>query len=288
MVAKQSESGQLTAICWRIMSLIVVAIVASGCSTNADKSVVEFDGNLAQQPISGATPAHPIPLHHEEVTELSLDVTNTSDRPVTIAHVRLEGELLDLIFLTYDTGLHETLQPGEQRVLTFPIDFFDLKGQVHGLLRAQIGLYDPDRTPLATRSLVVDGRGGPWATMSTFNLVLLAFALASFGWNLYRLAQRRLPRNRFARGLRFLHSGTAAGLTLSAACSTLRIWPLSSTQWIMGTVVASLAGFAVGYLSPDSDPDGSHLVIDLSDQVSEDRRASQGPAAPAQAGLRLP
>jgi hypothetical protein len=239
-------------------------MVLAGCSSGTGDSV-ELEAELGGRPASSSSALEPIPLHHEEVMVLSVEAVNVSSEPVTIAHVRLEGQLLDLIFLTYDTGIHETLQPGERRRIAFALDFFDLEGQAHGLLRSQVTLFDPDRQPLGHQDLVVDGRGSPLATMAVFNAVLAVLTVASVGWNLFRLSQRRLPVNRFARGLRFVHSGVGVGLTVAAACSTLRIWPLASEVWIPLVGVAAMVGFAAGYLSPGSETDLDDLLLDLID-----------------------
>lgn len=238
---------------WLKLSLVVVAVSATGCASRHEAGPLEITGQLANRDLASGTTESPIELRPEQVTELELHLTNTTAYPVTVGHARVEGELLDLIFLTYDTGVHVRVDPGQEKIVRFPIDFFDLRGQAHGLLRGKVSLYGDDREPLGAVPVVLDGRGGPWATMVTFNLVLLAVAMASFGWNLYRLGQRRLPSHRFARGLRFLHSGAAAGLTVSAACSTLRIWPLGTTGWVSITVLMALFAFALGYLGPGSD-----------------------------------
>jgi hypothetical protein len=267
MVIKHLNTRHFKAAPFIKLVLVVALLANSGCARASDADVLSLTGSLAGRDLASASPEQPIPLRHGELTELRLDVTNTSSEPVAVAHVRIEGELLDLIFLTYDTGIHEVIAPGESRVISFPIDFFDLRGQAHGFLRGRLRLYDDDRRALASNELVIDGRGSPWATMATFNLVLAAVAGASFAWNLYRLAQRRLPANRFARGLRFLHSGVATGLALSAASSTLRIWPLSTFGWIAITTVMALFAFMLGYLSPGHDLDDD--VIDLDRPASE-------------------
>lgn len=238
---------------WLKLLLVVAALSASGCASRHEAGPLEVTGELANRKLTSGTTESPIELRPDQVTRLSLELTNTSADPVTVGHVRLEGELLDLIFLTYDTGVHAEIGPGQTRTVGFYIDFFDLEGQAHGLLRGKVSLYGDDREPLGAIPVVLDGRGGPWATMVTFNLVLLAVAAASFGWNLYRLGQRKLPSHRFARGLRFLHSGAAAGLTVSAASSTLRIWPLGTIGWASITVLMALFAFALGYLGPGSD-----------------------------------
>ncbi len=231
-----------------------------GCAGTSDQGQVEFSATLAGRDVDGSSPFDPIELNHEEVTELTLDITNVSDGPVTVAHVRLEGQLLDLIFLSYDTGVRETLAPGERRTIAFALDFFDLEGQAHGLLRSELRLFGPDREPLGRTSLVVDGRGSPTATMAVFTMVLVVVAVASLAWNLLRLAQRRLPVNRFVRGLRFVHSGVAVGLALSASASVLRIWPLATVGWLALTVVAGAVAFFLGYGAPGTEDE---LVIDL-------------------------
>jgi hypothetical protein len=255
MVEKHLNKFNKKAAFWIKLSLVVAAFGLGGCASQRDTGALAVAGRLDGRELASATADEPIQLRHGQLATVSLDVTNLSSEPVTVAHVRLEGELLDLIFLTYDTGIHQVIAPGEHQVIQFMIDFFDLRGQAHGYLLGHLRLYDDNRNALASTNLVLDGRGGPWATMASFNLVLVAVAAASFAWNLYRLAQRRLPSNRFARGLRFLHSGLATGLALAAASSTLRIWPLASFGWMAITVVVGLFGFSLGYLSPGGDLD---------------------------------
>lgn len=272
---------------WLKLLLVVAAISVAGCASRHEAGPLDIAGDLADRKLTSGTTESPIELRPEQVTKLVLELTNTGAEPVTVGHVRLEGELLDLIFLTYDTGVHTTIAPGQSETVGFTVDFFDLQGQAHGLLRGKVSLYGENREPLGAIPVVLDGRGGPWATMVTFNLVLAAVAAASFGWNLYRLGQRRLPSHRFARGLRFLHSGAAAGLTVSAASSTLRIWPLGTTGWVSITVLMAMFAFAMGYLGPGSDELGAAVhagpesrdgqVIDL---VAEPAPTPAPPVAP--------
>lgn len=239
-----------------------------------------FDALLAGEPVDESSPTRPIRLEHQEIVEVTLLMSNVSNQPVTVSHARLEGELLGLIFLTYDTGINVLLQPGDERVVRFPIDFFDLEGQAHGLLRGQLTLYDADRTTLAATPVVVDGRGRVTATMTMFNLLLALVAAVSLGWNLHRMSLGRLPANRVLRGLRFVHSGVAVGLTLAAASSTLRIWPLSTAGWIVVLVVTGVAGFVAGVVSPGPDDDDRLPIINL--------RPAMTPVATTDLQLRPP
>lgn len=269
MVVNHSRENLSRFVFKTMMLIIVAAFGLMGCARGAEGDVIAFEALLAEQPVADSSPGNPIKLHHEEVVDLTMLMTNTSDRPVTVAHVRLEGGLLGLIFLTYDTGINETLQPGEARVIRFPLDFFDLEGQAHGLLRGHLRVFDEEREPLGSEQLFIDGRGSVLSTMSVFNLVLAGFAAASFAWNLLRLSRRQLPATRVLRGLRFLYTGGAIGLTISAAFSVLRIWPLPTPAWVMITLVAAIGGFVAGYLSPGADDVGQFPVINLTDSAGE-------------------
>ena len=251
------------------ISVALIVALAAGCATGDGGDTVGFEATLAGESVLESGPSKPIALHHEEVTVLSLTMTNNSDQPVNVAHVRIEGEMLDMIFLTYDTGIDLTLQPGEERAVAFPIDFFDLKGQSHGLMRARLRLFDDERTALGSQDLVVDARGSPFATMAVLNLVLAAVGLITFGWNLRHLARRTLPTSRISRGGRFASPGVVLGLAIAAACSTLRIWPRGTAEWIVVTVAGGTAGFLVGYLTP-----GSHGLADgIIDLTADDEPA---------------
>ncbi len=259
--------------------MLALTISIAGCSTRSNQELIAFDALLAGQPVQDSSPSEPIELRHEEITELTLLMLNTSDQPVTVSHVRLEGELLGLIFLTYDTGIDVTIEPGQERVVRFPIDFFDLEGQAHGLMRGQLTLYDADRTTLGAQPLVVDGRGNLTSTMMVFNLVLALFAVVSLGWNLHRVSLGRVPENRALRGLRFVHTGVAVGLTLAAASSTLRIWPLSTPWWLAVTAIGGVIGFVLGFLSPGPENAGQFPVINLTDERAP-MPVPTGPATP--------
>lgn len=249
--------------------LVVAAIGLVGCGGSTTSDEIVFEALLAGQSVSEATPRAAIELRPDEVVDLTLLMTNTSDRPVTVAHVRLEGELLGFIFLTYDTGIRERLQPGEERVVRFPVDFFDLDSQAHGLLRSRIVLFDDERQALGATALTVDARGGLGSTMVVFNLVLALFAIVSLAWNLYRSSLRRLPQSRAVRGLQFVHSGVALGLTFAVACSTLRLWPLAPPAWLGITALLGAAAFAVGLFSPGPDDGMRFPVINLTEDGEE-------------------
>lgn len=247
------------------IGIFAILVFGASCSSDGSEDLVSFDAMLDGQAIDGSNADKPVAISSEGTTDLSLDIRNDGAAAVVVEHVRLKGELLDFVFLTYDTGVNERIAAGGRRVLTFPVDFFDLEGQANGLLRSQIELFDEDGSMIASEPLVLDARGNRTSTMSLFNILLAFSALALLVWNLVRMAQRALPTNRFVRGLRFLYSGLTGGLAISAAFSTLRVSPLGTFSWVAITLISCGVGFALGYVAPG----GAVLDDELDDLEDE-------------------
>lgn len=254
----------------RLALLLLCVIVSAACANIDSTDDIEFEASLAGVDLVDSSSSDPVKLSNADVVDLVIDACNVSSSEQTVEHVRLIGSMLNMTFLSYDTGVTVPIAAGACQQFQFPFDFFDLDGQGHGLLRSELVLYDGDRTALATRDLTVDLRGKAFSTMGLFNMLLAAVAIISLAWNLIRLSQRRLPANRFARALRFMSTGLAFGIAISAAFSVLRIWPLPTVTWVLITVVAALIGFALGYLTPGSDDAAIELLDekDMADAVA--------------------
>lgn len=248
----------------RCLAAVIGLFLLAGCAQGSGGEAVDFTASLNGTDISTSTPGDPIPLLDDESAELQLSMTNVSDEPVTVNYVRFEGEVLDMIFLTYDTAVRVDLEPGESTNLPpILLDFFDLGGQASGFLRGHVQLFDEERETLGSEAMFLDARGGgSLATLTLFNLLLLGATLLGLGWNLLRLSQRRLPANRFVRGLRVMAVGAGAGLTLAVAFSTLRLWPLPTLTWILFTVIGGLIGYGVGMLLSGADD----ALVDILDE----------------------
>lgn len=245
-----------------LSGIVLIALLLGGCAQGGGGDAVEFTAAVNGVDVSTSEPSDPIELSGAEPAELDLTVENVAGEPVTVRYIRFEGQVLDMIFLTYDTAVRIDLEPGERRdVPTVVLDFFDLGGQASGYLRGHVQLYDEERGLLGTEQMFLDAKGDALSTLGLFNLLLLFATAAGLGWNLYRLAQRRLPPNRFVRAVRFLAVGVGAGLTLSVAFSTLRIWPLGTVAWVLFAVIGGIAGYAAGFLLPGADE-----LVDILDE----------------------
>jgi|GEM_PF-1151833 len=257
MQSKGALTRALAGLC------IALALLATGCAQGAGGEAVEFDAFLNGSDVAASEPGDPIALSGDEPAQLELTMRNVSDDTVEVRYVRFEGEVLDMIFLTYDTAVSIELEPGETRTLPpVLLDFYDLGGQASGYLRGHVSLYDGDRDTLGSQQAFLEANGEGFSTLSLFNVLLLAATVVGAGWNLVRLAQRKLPSNRLIRALRFLAVGAGAGLTLAVAFSTLRIWPLDTVMWVLFAAIGAAIGYFIGFVLPGADDD----IIDILDE----------------------
>jgi len=260
------------------VGLVLLVLLVSGCASGSGGDQVEFEAILNGTEVSKSAPRSPVSLVGADIAQLELKMTNVSDEPVTVRYIRFEGEVIDMIFLTYDTAVRVEIAPGETE--TIPpvlLDFYDLGGQASGYLRGHVQLYDEDREIIGSEQMFLNASGDGFSTLSLFNVLLLIATAAGAAWNLLRLAQRRLPANRFVRAMRFLAVGAGAGLTLAVAFSTLRIYPLGTLGWLLFTIIGSIIGYLVGFVLPGGDDElidvlDEHEVIDavLDGQVDAD------------------
>lgn len=267
---------------WLVGAVLAMGFFLAACGSN-DDLVLELDGSIDDTPLSEATPGSPVKLEPFQESDLSISITNTSDSEVTVDHLRLEGEVLDLTFVAYDSGVALSVPGGSTREITIPLDFFDLDRQAHGFLRAKLKAYDDERNVLGSEGFAIDVRGRPFSVMGSFALLLVAFSTLSLGTALTALARRTLPPNRFYRALRFMIAGLGIGLLLSVAFSLLRIFPLPTSTWLPLVLIPTAIGFAFGYATPgpDDDPtqdlsdDEIDELIDITDQATASAEAGQ-------------
>ena len=237
-----------------LLGLLTLAFLLGGRASAQEPTQstdpLELDAVLDGRDVATADSENPIPLDPREEIPLELTMRNNGDEAVTVRFVRLEGKALGLTFLTYDLGVRTRLDPGEETTLDTTLDFFDLERQATGYLGTSVRVYDPDRHLLGSEEFVVDVKGNSTSTLGLFAIAVLGVAIFSTFVLVMNTVRRRLPPNRFVRGVQFAIAGAAIGVTLSLGLSVLRIAFADVEAWVPLVFIPTVIGFVVGYVAP--------------------------------------
>jgi hypothetical protein len=236
----------------RALALLVATGLALVVPTSPASAggTIEIEASIGGRDVTTADSTDPIRVEPTEPVPLLLTLRNNGDRTEEVRYVRLEGTALGLTFLTYDLGVRATIPPGGRTTVDTDLDFFDLEKQATGYLGTSLRVYDPERRLLATTTFVVDVRGNATSTLGLFALAVLAVAAFSCTVLVLNTLRRRLPPNRFVRGLQFAVAGAAIGVTLAMGVSVLRIAFADVDAWVPLVSFPTLIAFALGYLAP--------------------------------------
>lgn len=235
----------------RLLAFVVlVGAVCLLAGPAAAAESLDVEATIGGRAAADADSTDPIPIDPSDEIPLQLTITNVGNRTEQIRYVRLEGRALGVTFLTYDVGVRATLRPGESTTVNTALDFFDLGDQATGYLGTSMRVYDSDRRLLGEQTFVVDVRGKATSTMGLFAVVVLAIAVFSVSVLVMNTVRRRLPVNRFVRGLQFAVAGGAIGVTLSLGVSILRIGFADVEAWVPLVFLPTVIAFALGYLAP--------------------------------------
>jgi len=235
----------------RLLLLGLLVSVLLGVPARARAATtVDIEAELAGHDIASADSSSPIPIQPREEIPLTLTIRNQGDQTEVIRYVRIEGKALGLTFLTYDLGLRATLRPGEQTTIDTKLDFFDLDSQATGYLGTSLRVYDAERHLLGSQSFVVDVRGKATSTLGLFAVTVVIVAAFSVTVLVLNTLRRRLPSNRFVRGLQFAIAGAAVGVTMSLGVSILRIAFADVEAWVPLVFLPTVIAFAMGYVAP--------------------------------------
>jgi hypothetical protein len=231
-------------------SALLSLAAPAGAGPRAAGGRLELDCEISGRDIGTADSTNPIAIDPRHEIPIRVTIRNGSDQDVVIRYVRLEGKALGLTFLTYDLGIRMTLDAGKVTVVEAKLDFFDLESQATGYLGTSLRVYDPDRHVLVERSFVIDVRGKATSTLGLFAFVVLGVAAYSILILLLNTVRRRLPSNRFVRGVQFAMAGGAVGVTLSLGVSILRVAFADVEAWVPLVTLPTVVAFGLGYLAP--------------------------------------
>ncbi len=232
---------------------VLVVLVTVGLrppDAGAATSGVTFSATVNGQPASTSSDAHPAELYPARFAQVRITVTNNSRSMVRISSVRLEGQVVALPLFSYNSAVQLAVGPGRTDSLTFPISLSGVGSQATGLVVATITLLGPNGAEIASQALVTNVHGSLHSLYGLFGLAVLILTASSLAIALLAMARHTLPQNRWLRGTRFLIPGFGIGLILTFTLSALDVFTAGPGHWLPLLIVCSVAGFAVGYLTP--------------------------------------
>lgn len=232
-----------------LLGVLVLAMLLPSRPVDA-VSTIEVEAQLGGRDVATADSADPIRIEPREEVPLELTIRNLGDEVEQVRYVRLEGKALGLTFLTYDLGVRTTLDPGERATVETALDFFDLDNQATGYLGTSLRVYDLNRQLLGEQRFVVDVRGRATSTLGLFAFVVVGISIFSVTVLVLNTLRRRLPPNRFVRGLQFAVAGSAVGVTLALGVAILRVAFADVEAWVPLVSLPTVIAFAVGYIAP--------------------------------------
>ena len=232
-----------------LLGLLVAVLVLPEVAAHA-ASTVSIQANIAGRDVASADSTDPVRIEPRKEVPLELTIRNDGTHAQQIRYVRLEGKALGLTFLTYDLGVRATLEPGEQTTVTTALDFFDLDSQATGYLGTSLRVYDAERRLLGEQRFVLDVRGKATSTLGLFAIVVVGISIFSVTVLVANTLRRRLPANRFVRGVQFAVAGSAIGLTLALGVSILRVAFADVEAWVPLVMFPTVIAFALGYIAP--------------------------------------
>ena len=211
---------------------------------------VELESRIDGRAVKGAGANDAIPLGKRPQVDLRLTITNSGKRAVAVNRVKLEGTALGVTFLAYDVVVPVTVGAGQRRVVTVPLPLKDIKDQTVGLVPASISILGPTGAVLASQAFTVDVDGSMRSVFGTLGILIALFTILTMLLNLWLVIRRRLPPNRFFRGVRFAVPGAGIGLTICITLAATRVVAPYPSTWKLFVLVPAVAAFILGFISP--------------------------------------
>jgi hypothetical protein len=251
-----------------LVTLILLLVGVSGLpAAAATAGSVEMSATVNGQDISTATTDDPVRLDPGSVADVSIRLTNHTERQIHLRRVVLGGDVLGLTFFSYGSTVDVTVAPGATEVISYRLDLADLGKQATGLINGGVTVKDQANEQVAQMRTVVDIRGSLLSVYGLFGIALVVLTLLALLDAALAITHHRLEANRFQRGVRLMIPGIGIGLVIAFSASVARIWVPSVAVWPMVAGATAAAFFAIGYFAPtpQSDDEDDECVDEFDD-----------------------
>lgn len=239
---------------WLARSLLATATGLGflwAASSAGASSTVTATVSINGRSVAHSSDSNPIKLDPATPAQVSVSVANNGSIPITVSAVALDGRALDITFFNFETQTALQVQPGTTASQQFSLDLSPLNGQGDGLIPSSVKLLDAKNHVLASESFTGDVRGRMTSLFGLFAIEVTLFTALLFAGALLALSRGKLHENRFRRGLRFLWPGLGLGIVIVFGLAIVRIFVPAPGHWIPVVLICALAGFVVGYLTPN-------------------------------------
>jgi hypothetical protein len=251
---------------------IVLASFAGTAVGHADDGVVTASATANGQDIAAITTTEPLHLEPGSTADIVVDLTNVGSEDISVKKVGFSGNVLGLRFFNYVAATALIVQPGTSGRLSLQLDLADLGGEATGLMRGDLKVTDAAGDVIAVIPTAIDVRGSWWSVSGLLALALIVFTGLALTDLALAVSRRRLPANRWQRGLRFLLPGIGIGLMLGFTTPVLRWWIPSFGVWALAAGIIAAVCFALGYFSPSArDGEDEDDLVDEFDDFGDDQ-----------------
>lgn len=239
------------------------------------RTVTTMHTSINGHAVRGSTERHPVRVNPRHLALIDLTVHNHGRHAIDVSFVRLEGRVLGLTLMAFDTQVGMRVAAGATGVRHFRVDISAADNQAVGIIPGSVKLLDADHHVVLSEPLVFDVQGSTTSVYGLFGIGVAVVTLVSFVGALFALATGRLSPNRWWRATRFLTVGFGIGLTLIYALSAARIWAPTPARSGVVLVVSAVVLFLLGYITPTPGDD---------DITAADEPAPDEPAPAATVG----
>ena len=274
-----------------LMGATLMGLVWSTPAGAQQEDSLQVSASVNGREVEGAGSNDPVRLEPLEVTEAEIEVSNTTGSDVVVKRARLFGKAFGLTFVAYDAVVEVPVGAGETAIIDIPIEFVDLERQATGLLPGGFALYDANREVVGQQDFVIDVRGSATSALGLFGIFITIATIIGIVGIYLGIKRRTLEPKRPKRAVRFAFVGLGIGLTAVVALAVFRVVAPTPIVWIPLTILPTLGGALLGFISPgplkiDEDSDGDDLdALEEREYLDElDRIAREEEAAVVAAG----